>query len=54
MRPRESGKFVLAGLENGSGTKLKPISSSRSGEIVAVKVHYLGPRSREVLHKRLP
>src|SRR4051794_38022558 len=29
------------------------IENRRSGQVVAIEVHHLGPRSREVLHERL-
>src|ERR1700730_13154979 len=53
LRPTipQSNDFVLADPNNSN--KLTAFFSPNSGEVEAIKVHYLGPRRHEVFHKLL-
>src|ERR1700686_4017138 len=55
LRPtgQESNDFGLADPNNSKSKKLTTFFSPNSGEVEAIKVHYLGPRRHEVFHKLL-
>src|SRR5207302_3550410 len=51
--PRARRSDDLADPNNSNSTELKASFSPSSGKVVAIKVHYLVPGSREVLHECL-
>src|SRR5438309_354487 len=56
MRPREPAEAttLVLQIQTTATARCRQLSfSPSSGEVVAIKVHYFVPRSREVLHKRL-